>query len=346
MNIGRHPIGPGHPVFILAELSGNAGKDFDKAVRLVYEAHKAGADAVKTQCFTPDSMTLDCDAEPFCIVWNGQERTLYDLYSETAMPMDWHPKLKDLCESLGMEYFASVFSPQDADFMEALDVPAYKIASFELTDLPLIRYVASKGKPVILSTGMATENEVDTADKAANEAYGSSHERIILKCVSAYPASIVDSNLRSLSDWVSFGDIVGLSDHTLSIVPPVVAVSLGAVLIEKHLCLSRADGGPDAAFSLEPDEFAQMVKAVRGTEKALGEVRYGPTEAEIQMLRYRRSLFATKDIAEGEKFTTDNVRSIRPGNGLPPDAIGKVMGNRAMRDIRRGTPLAWEMVGE
>lgn len=329
MRIGKYELGP--PVFIVAELSGNAGKDFDKALRLVYAAHEAGVSAVKTQCFTPDSITLDSDRSEFRLTWQGQERTLYDLYSETAMPMEWHPKLMLAAMSLGMEYFASVFSPQDADYMESLGVCAYKIASFELNDLPLIRHVARKGKPMILSTGMASALEIKLAAKAT------APNRIFLKCTSAYPAPLESANLRTLTDSFS-----GLSDHTLSIIPPIVAVSLGAVLIEKHLCLSRADGGPDSSFSLEPDEFAAMVQAVRDTEKALGKVHYGPTEAEKPMLRFRRSLFAVQDIAEGEEITHNNVRSIRPGDGLPPDS--EVWGKRAKRRIGKGTPLQWNLL--
>lgn len=344
MNIAGRRIGPGESVYVVAELSGNHGGDYGCAEALVRAAARAGADAVKLQLYTPDSLTLDSDAPPFRIVWQGRERTLYDLYTEAATPWEWYPPLKALAESLGMACFASVFDTASADFLAAHDCPAYKIASFELVDLPLIRYAMSKRKPVILSTGMATYDEIAAAVLSVH-GKGAGTRLILLKCTSAYPAPSEDANLRVIRHLRSiFPCPVGLSDHTLGIAVPVAAVALGACMIEKHLTLSRAAGGPDAAFSLEPAEFAAMVAAVHMAEKALGEVCYGPTKSECDSLRYRRSLFVVADIAEGEPFTSANVRSIRPADGLPPKCLPDVLGKRAARAIVAGDPLSWDMI--
>ena len=350
MNIAGREIGPGHPCYIVAELSANALGDFDRVVRLVEAAADAGADAVKLQLYTPDALTLDSDAPPFRITWQGQERMLYDLYSEAATPWEWYPYLKKLAAQWKMACFASVFDKASVDFLESWLCPAYKIASFELVDTPLIRYAASKGKPVILSTGMATFGEIARAVGTICEE--GNNQIILLKCTSAYPASIGDANLRTMADMkgistfpsISAELFIGLSDHTLGIAVPVAAVALGACMIEKHLTLSRAAGGPDAAFSLEPAEFAAMVQAVHEAERALGEVRYGPTESERGNLRFRRSLFIVADIAEGEPFTEANVRSIRPADGLPPKHIHDIIGRKAARAVKRGEPLDWSMV--
>ncbi len=347
IEIAGRTIGPGYPVFVIAELSGNHHRNYDTAVELIHTAHRAGADAVKTQCFRPCSMTLKSDSAPFRINWQGQDTTLWDLYSQTAMPMEWHRPLKELTESLGMVYFASVCDREGVDFMDALGVPAFKIASFELIDTPLIRYAASKGKPLILSTGMATKQEIRQAIDAANRCLASPAAVVLLKCTSAYPARASDCNLSTLPSMcyiAPYRDIVGLSDHTLGIAVPIAAVALGACIIEKHLTLSRADGGPDATFSLEPAEFWQMVGAVRVTEQALGEVRYGPTESEQPMLRFRRSLWLVADVRQGGQFTAANVRSLRPLGGLEPCEWDNVIGRTATRDCQSGEALQWEMV--
>ena len=344
MNIAGRCIGPGEPCYIVAELSANHHGDFDRAARLVEAAYDAGADAVKLQLYTPDSLTLDSDAPPFRITWQGRDRTLHDLYAEAATPWEWYPDLKAIAERRGMACFASVFDFASVDFLEAHGCPAYKIASFELVDLPLIRYVMSKRKPVILSTGMATYDEIAEAALSV-WGKGAGTRLILLKCTSAYPAPAEDANLRTIKAIAGHLQCpIGLSDHTLGLAVPVAAVALGACMIEKHLTLSRAAGGPDVAFSLEPAEFAAMVEAVRTAEKALGEVRYGPTESERGSLRYRRSLFVVADVAEGELFTEANVRSIRPADGLPPKHLYDIMGRKAARAVKRGEPLDWSMV--
>lgn len=360
ITIAGRKIGPGHSCFIVAEMSANA-RTLAEAKEIVLWAKLAGADAVKTQCFAAETMTIDSDTEQFMIDWQGQMRTLYSLYREAAMPLCWHADLKKLTESLGMIYFASVFSRADVDFMRSLDVACYKISSFELGDTGLIRYAASKGKPIILSTGMGTIGEINAAIRAANDGKKdrvhlpeNRHlmppcEVALLKCTSAYPASATDANLRTIQQMreCQFPHIpIGLSDHTLGIAVPVAAVALGACIIEKHLCLDRSLGGPDAAFSLEPHEFKAMVEAVRIAEQALGEVRYGPTESEKPMLRYRRSLFVVDDVQAGELFTAENVRSIRPADGLHPKHYDEVLGKRAARNIERATPLTWEMIAQ
>jgi len=345
MQIGDKRIGPGEPTYIVAELSANHRGDFDEAARLVEVAAAAGAAAVKLQLYTPDSLTLDSDAPPFRITWQGRERTFHDLYSEAATPWEWYPYLKKLAAQWKMACFASVFDKASVDFLESWLCPAYKIASFELVDTPLIRYAASKGKPMILSTGMATWDEVDEADTAVRQ--GGCNEHVLLHCVSGYPASPSEMQLRNIYFLEAFDVPIGLSDHTLGIAVPVAAVALGACMIEKHLTLSRAAGGPDAAFSLEPTEFAAMVEAVRIAEQARGEGGYYRdklTESERDSLRYRRSLFVVADIAEGEPFTEANVRSIRPADGLPPKHIHDIMGRKAARAVKRGVPLDWSMV--
>jgi pseudaminic acid synthase len=342
VEIGSRVVGSNTPVYIVAELSANHNQDFDQAVKLVYAARDAGADAVKLQTYTPDSLTAKCDNQYFRIgkgtVWEG--KTLYDLYGEAYTPWEWQPKLKEVAEELGLQLFSSPFDFQAVDFLEQMDVPAYKIASFEIVDLALIRYAAETGKPIILSTGMASLAEIGDAVRTVRSA--GNDEIVLLKCTSAYPARPREMNLRVIPDLSQTFDVpVGLSDHTLTATVPVAAVALGACMIEKHLTLSRDVSGPDSGFSLEPHEFKAMVEAVRTTESALGEVRYGPTRAEADTLIFRRSLFVVNDIKAGEAFTADNVRSIRPGHGLAPKHMQEVLGGRAMRDITKGTPLAW-----
>jgi len=343
--IAGRPIGAGHPVYIVAELSANHRQDLDCARQLVREAAAAGADAVKLQTYTADTITLDQCTEPFRIasgtVWEGA--ILHDLYREAEMPWSWHGELMALADSLGLHCFSTPFDHSAVDFLERLDAPAYKVAAFELVDIPLLRRVARAGKPMILSTGMATLEEIAEALGAIRSER--SVPVALLRTCSAYPAPAGEMDLRTIPDLSArFGRVTGLSDHTLGIAVPVAAVALGAHIVEKHLTLSRDLGGPDAAFSLEPVEFAAMVRAVRTAEAALGRVRYGPTTGERASLQFRRSLFAVAPIRAGELLTPANVRSIRPGGGLHPRHLEEVLGRRAVQDIPRGTPLAWEML--
>ncbi|MCJ7656087.1 MAG: pseudaminic acid synthase [Dehalococcoidia bacterium] len=347
IEINGRKIGTGFPVYIVAELSANHRQKFNEAARLIAAAKEAGADAVKLQTYTPDTLTIKCNAPEFRIsggtLWDG--KTLYDLYSEAYMPWEWQPKLKKLADNLGIDLFSSPFDKTAVDFLGGIGVPAYKVASFEIVDIPLIEYIASKGKPVIISTGMATQDEIDEAIQAARR--GGAGQIALLKCTSAYPASPEEMNLRAIPDMArKFKVPVGLSDHTLGIAMPVAAVALGACIIEKHFTLSRSIPGPDSAFSLEPDEFRTMVEAVRTAEKALGKISYKSSEQEAKSRVFLRSLFVVKDIQKGEVFTEENVRSIRPGYGLHPRHLKEVLGKRAARDIQLGTPLNWELVTE
>jgi pseudaminic acid synthase len=345
IEIGKRRVGPGEPVFCVAEVSANHNQDFEKAVRIIQAAKDAGADAVKLQTYTPDTITIASDREYFRVgggtLWDG--KTLYELYAEAYTPWEWQPKLKRAAEDLGMQCFSSAFDASAVDFLESIDVPAHKVASFELVDLALIRKMATTGKPLIISTGMATLDEIEEALTAARQAGAT--QLALLKCTSAYPAPAEEMNLRTIPELSRrFGLPVGLSDHTMGITVPVTAVSLGASIIEKHLTLARADGGPDSAFSLEPHEFKAMVEAVRTTEKALGEIHFGVSEREDRSRVFRRSLFVVRDLKKGEKFTGENVRSIRPGHGLHTRHLAEVLGKAAAQDIDRGTPLRWELV--
>lgn len=343
--IGERSLGAGQPVYVIAELSANHNQDFERAKRIVYAAKEAGVDAIKLQTYTPDTMTMRSERECFLVrggtLWDG--RTLYELYGEAHTPWEWQPKLKALADELGLDLFSSAFDPSAVDFLETMSVPVHKIASPELVDLPLIQKMARTGKPLILSTGMATLEEIDEAIGAARAAGAT--QIALLRCTSSYPAFPEEMNLRSIPDLAQrFGLPVGLSDHTPGIAVSVAAVALGASLIEKHLTLSRADGGPDAAFSLEPQEFASLVDAVRSAEKSLGRVQYGPMPHERRTLPFRRSLFVVRDMKKGEMFTADNVRSIRPADGLHPKHLPEVVGRHAACDIERGTPVSWELM--
>lgn len=335
---------PGGPVFIIAEMSANHGQSFDRAVKIIRAAHAAGADAIKLQTYTPDTITLDCDNEYFRIkgtIWEG--RTLHDLYGEAYTPWDWQPRLKAVADDLGLTFFSTPFDATAVDFLESLHVPCHKIASFELVDLPLIAKVAATGKPVIMSTGMATEAEIAEAVDTFHHAGGT--ELALLKCTSAYPAPPEEMNLRTIPYLAeTFGVVAGLSDHTLGIEVPIAAVAMGARIIEKHFCLDRTAGGPDSSFSLEPAELKAMVEGVRTVEKALGAVTFDLTEKQRQSIVFRRSLFVTRDMAAGETFTGECVRSVRPGHGLHTRHLGEVLGARASRDLARGTPLDWSMI--
>lgn len=346
MQILDRRIGPGEPVYVIAEMSANHAHELDRALRIVHAAKEAGADAIKLQTYTADTITLDADRPEFRVghgtLWEG--RTLHDLYDEAHTPWEWHAQIFDLARSLGLHAFSSPFDDTAVDFLESLDVPAYKIASFEIVDLPLIARVARTGKPMIMSTGMATLDEIEAAYTTALD-HGAT-DLAILRCNSAYPASPGEMDLATIPHMAKSWNVpIGLSDHTLGPAAAIAGVALGASLIEKHITLDRATDGPDAAFSTEPDEFKALVQAVQQARQAVGRIRYGPTEHERPSLAFRRSLFAVADIAPGEPFTTDNVRSIRPAGGLPPAELDRVLGRKAAHAIDRGTPLAWSMVG-
>lgn len=330
-------------VYIIAELSANHNGSLERAVESIRAVAETGADAVKLQTYTADTLTIDCDNEYFRIgggtLWDG--RTLYDLYKEAYTPWEWHAELKAVAEQCGLEFFSTPFDETAVDFLEGLGVQRHKVASFELVDIPLLKKIGSTKKPVIMSTGMASVEEIHEALDALRSS--GCPEISLLKCTSSYPADPKDANLNTIQDLSErFGCRVGLSDHTMGIAVPVVSVALGACIIEKHFTLSRADGGPDSGFSLEPAEFKEMVDAVRVAERSLGEIKYGGTESEEKSKDFRRSLFVVEDIKAGEPFTPENVRSIRPGHGLMPRHLGRVLGCQASRDIPRGTPLAEE----
>jgi N-acetylneuraminate synthase len=326
-------------------MSANHGQSFEQAVKIVKAAKEAGADAVKLQTYTPDTLTIDCDNPHFRIngtLWHG--RVLYDLYREAFTPWEWQPLLKEIAQEIGLDLFSTPFDTSAVDFLEHMGVPAHKIASFENCDIGLLRRVAAVGKPIIASTGMATLAEIDELVQVLRD--GGGEQLALLKCTSAYPAPYDEMNLRTIPHLAqTFGVPVGLSDHTLGGVVPVAAASLGACIIEKHLTLSRSIPGPDSAFSLEPQEFKAMVDGVRIAEKALGRIDYGLRGAEIKSRAFRRSLFVVENVRAGEMFTEQNVRSIRPGHGLHTRHLEEVLGRVAARDIVRGTPLAWEMIG-
>lgn len=345
MKIGNRFIGPGHPTYVMAELSANHGQDFPRTVRLIEAMKAAGADAVKVQTYTADTMTIACDQAPFTIgggtLWDG--RTLHDLYREASMPWEWQPKLQAIAIRLGMDFFSTPFDASAVDFLERMQVPAHKVASFELVDLPLLRKIAATRKPVVMSTGMAAQAEIAEALATLREA--GSGPVALLKCTSAYPARADEMDLRTMQDMAQrFAAPVGLSDHTLGCTVAVAAVALGACIVEKHFTLSRTEPGPDAAFSMEPGEFRQMVDAIRTAEQAIGRVNYEVAPSEAKSRVFRRSLFAVADIAPGERFTEHNVRCIRPAHGLHPRHLEKILGSSATTTIARGTPLDWNLV--
>jgi len=331
--------------FIIAELSANHGGCLEKALALVRTAKECGADAVKIQTYTADTITLDCDNEYFQVkhgtMWDGT--TLHKLYSEAYTPWEWHRPIQEAVEREGMVFFSTPFDFTAVDFLESLNVPIYKIASFELVDLPLIRRIAQTGKPTILSTGMATLGEIDEAVRAFRDSGGT--DLTLLKCTSAYPTPPEEMNLRTIPHLAeAFGTPAGLSDHSLGFAVPVAAVALGASVIEKHLTLSRSDPGPDSAFSTEPAEFKAMVDAVRIAECALGHVSYEASAKEKSSRSFRRSLFLVEDVKAGELLTKNNIRSIRPGYGLPTKHLVEFLGMCATRDLKRGTPLTWDAI--
>lgn len=331
------------PVFIIAEMSANHNQDIKQAEAIVEAAAKAGADAVKLQTYTPDTMTLECDNDYFRIegtIWEG--RTLHDLYEEAQTPWDWYPKLKELADRLGVLLFSTPFDQSAVDYLEQMNAPIHKIASFELVDLPLIKKVAATGKPVIMSTGMASKREIQEAVDTFKQAGGK--ELVLLKCTSAYPAPVEETNLKTIPYLAKHFNVVsGLSDHTLGTTIPCAAVALGAKVIEKHFCLDRSTPGPDSAFSLEPKEFAEMVQSVRTVEKALGAVTFELTEKQKVSAAFRRSIFIVKDVLPGQIITPDNVRIIRPSNGLAPRHYDEVLGKTFTDAFPKGTPLSAEM---
>ncbi len=338
-------IGEENPVFIVAEVSANHLQDYDLALKTIDAARDAGADAVKLQTYTPDTITIDCDNEYFQIkhdtLWDGT--TLYKLYEEAYTPWEWQPKLKKYAEELGLVCFSSPFDKTAVDFLEEMNVPAYKVASFEINDIPLIEYIASQNKPVIMSTGIAEVSDIEEAISACRNM--GNDDIILLKCTSSYPTPLSDVNLQIIPDLADkFQTLVGLSDHTLGISVPIAAVALGACLVEKHITTSRELGGPDAGFSLEPDEFGNMVNAIREVEEALGTVDYTLTEKQKKSRDFSRSLFVTQDIRKGEILTSENVRSIRPAYGLHPRHLPEVLGKTAKEDIKKGTPLDWDLI--
>ncbi len=344
ITIAGRPIGAAHPPYVVAELSANHLGELDRALALVREASDAGADAVKLQTYTADTLTLDCDDPSFRIeggLWDG--RTLYELYQDAHTPWEWHEALFAEGRKLGITVFSSPFDPTAVELLEKLDAPAYKVASPEVVDLPLIGRIAATGKPIIISSGMADLEEIEEAITTARDA--GARDIALLHCVSGYPTPVEESNLRTLADLAAVFDVVpGLSDHSLGVAVPIAAVALGARIIEKHFTLSRADGGPDAAFSLEPDELRALTEGCRNAFDALGSVDYGCKPSEAATRIFRRSLYAVRDIAAGEALTPDNVRSIRPAYGLAPKHLDRILGRKARTDIARGTPLAWDLI--
>lgn len=345
IKIGGHTIGGESPAFIIAEMSANHLMDFDRAVAIMQAAKDAGADAVKIQTYTPDTITLDCDDPCFQItqgtIWDGT--TLHKLYQSAYTPWEWQPKLQKKAEEMGLVFFSSPFDLSSVDFLEEMDVPAYKVASFEINDIPFLKKIARLGKPVIISTGIAYMADIELALRTCREA--GNEDVILLKCASAYPTPYEDINLRTIPSMAeTFDCITGLSDHSMGHAVADAAVALGAKVVEKHLTLSRADGGADAAFSMEPAEFREMVDNIRLIEKALGRVTYDLTPKQAGSREHSRSLFVARDIKAGEIFTPENLRSVRPSCGLHTMYYEEILGKRAARDAKLGTPMSWDLV--
>lgn len=341
----KRRIGDGHPAYIIAEMSANHAGSLERAKEIIHAAKESGADCVKIQTYTPDTMTIDCDAPYFRIAdgtWAGE--TLYQLYQKAHTPWEWQARLKEEADRVGIDFFSTPFDASAVDFLEGIGVECYKIASFEIVDLPLLKYAAAKGKPMILSVGMASLGEIEAAVLAVRS---QGNEQVaLLKCASAYPAVTDEMNLRTMVNMrETFQVPTGLSDHSMGSVGAVAAAAMGACIIEKHFCLDRGIENPDASFSMEPNEFRQMVQDVRQAQKAIGRVCYGPTEQEKDSLIFRRSVFCVRDIKKGERITKENVRVIRPGYGLAPSCYNEVLGQTALCDIKRGTPMRMELIG-
>lgn len=344
IEIAGRPIGPDYSPYVIAELSANHNGKLETALRIIEAAKKAGADAVKLQTYKPDTITLDCDSEDFKIrggLWDG--RTLYELYEEAHMPWDWHKPLFEHARKLGITIFSSPFDKTAIDLLEDLNTPAYKIASFEAVDLPLIKYAASTGKPMIISTGMADAEEIQEAVDAAHE--GGCKQLALLHCVSGYPAPAEDYNLRTIHDMIErFGLVTGLSDHTLDNITAITSVAMGANIIEKHFTLDRNGGGPDDSFSLEPKELSELCKNLQTVRYALGKVNYGIKLSETNNLKFRRSIYFVKDIKEGSTITEDSIRSVRPGYGLHPKMMDVIIGSKAVKNIKKNTPVKLDQI--
>jgi pseudaminic acid synthase len=343
--IGKNKIGKDDKVFIIAELSANHGHNFETAVKAIYAAKEAGADAIKLQTYTPDTITLDCDNEFFKVnhgtIWDGT--TLYKLYQSAYTPWEWQPKLKQIAEEIGLVCFSSPFDRTAVDFLEQMNVPAYKIASFEITDTPLIEYTASKGKPIIISTGIATEEDVQLAVDACRKV--GNNQIALLKCTSEYPAPYEEANLKTIPYLAEkYSVVAGLSDHTMGADVSIAAVALGAKIIEKHFIVERNIGGPDASFSMEPAEFKLMVDSIRNVEKAIGVAKLELTEKVLKSRSFARSLFVVTDVKAGDSITKDNVRSIRPNAGMHPKYLKGILGDKFKYDILKGTPLTENLI--
>lgn len=346
MKIGNREIGAQAPAYIIAEMSANHAGSIENAKKIIHAAKEAGADCVKIQTYTADTITIDCDKPYFHIgegTWNGEN--LYRLYQKAYTPWEWQAELKKEAESIELDFFSTPFDKSSVDFLEEIGVGFYKIASFEIVDIPLIKYVASKGKPIIMSTGMSTIGEIEDAVNAVRSQ--GNDQLALLRCASAYPAITDEMNLMTMKNMAEVFHVpVGLSDHSMGSVGAVAAVALGANIIEKHFCLDRAIENPDSSFSMNPEEFAQMVRDVRQAEKAIGRVSYGATEQEKSNVTFRRSIFCVKDIKKGEKLTEENVRVIRPGHGMKPKFYEEILGQVALQDIERGTPMSWGLIGD
>ena len=344
VEIAGQKIGPGHEPYVICEMSGNHNGSLERAITLLEAAAATGADAIKMQSYTADTITIDHDGPDFTVeggLWDG--RTLYDLYGEAQTPFEWHEPLFNRARELGVTLFSSPFDESAVDLLEELGAPAYKIASFEAVDLPLVAYVASKGKPMIISTGMANLDEIGEAVQTARD--NGCDQLVLLHCISSYPAPDEQSNVRTVPDLAErFGVVSGLSDHTFGSAVAVSSIALGGCVVEKHFTLARADGGPDSAFSLEPDEFKSLVEDCKRAWRSLGKATYDLQGSESASVQFRRSLYVVQDVAAGENLTRDNVRSIRPGQGLAPKHLPEVLGKTASRDLKRGEPLLWDAI--
>lgn len=343
IKIGARAIGPGQPVFMIAEISGNHNHDINRALAIIDAAADAGADAIKLQTYTADTITLDSDRPEFIVKWQGKKKTLYELYQEAYTPWEWHERLFAHAKKRRLVCFSSPFDPTSIAFLEKLAAPLYKVASFEVVDIPLLEAIGKTKKPVIMSRGMATLEELSLAIRTLRK-FGTK-DIVLLQCVSSYPARPEDMNLKNIPDLMKrFKVMAGLSDHTLTNDSAIASVALGARVIEKHMTLKRADGGVDSSFSLEPQEFAALVRSVRTVEQAIGGPEYRRGKGETSESKFRRSLFVVKDMKKGERFTSENMRSIRPGNGMAPKFYRAVIGKRAARDIKRATPLQKNLI--